>query len=391
MFLSVQQAYSVVVCSVKRLGVLLGLRLCFVEVQVMKMKIGTFSVKREVLFCALTALSIAVAPLAIGATYLAETASVMGACGKLFDIDANAAGLTAQERAAAIQKNLDYAIVHAAHRGPNSVAVIMVNRNPVVTLDGFHIATADGNSAARHGMSQMQLAEEWARSIKLCLADAAAIDKYLAMLTGKFPQIAVAPRSETVAFARSGMFLPVKLSTPINSECSQIGDKVEAVLTKDIPLATSYLSTQYEAYLPAGTVAQGQLIDASNGYLGRNAFSVRFDQLRTPDGEVVPINGHIFGGVGTWVAFNPETNTQVEYGTIGGRIPTPQNGLLPAKGSICGGWRGNAVGASPDIPFQKLAFKRKTGVAAPCGEPMLLQLSTPTVISVCTSCASPRM
>jgi len=357
----------------------------------MKMKIGKFSVSKQVLFGALTAVSIAIAPLAIGATFVAETATVMGACGKLFDVDANAAGLTAQERAAIIQKNLDYAIVHAHVRGPNSVAVITVNRNPVVTLDGFHIATADGNSAARHGITQMQLAEQWANSIKLCLADAAAIDKYLAMLTGKYPTVVAVPRSETIAYARGGMFLPVKLSTPINSECSQVGDKVEAVLTKDIPLQTSYLATQYEAYLPAGTVAQGQLVDASNAYLGKHAFSVRFDQLRTPDGEVIPISAHIFGGVGTWVAFSPESPNPVEFGTLSGRIPTPQNGLLASKGSICGGWRGTPTGAGNEIPFQKLAFKRHTRVAAPCGEAMLLQLSAPSVIAVCNSCSSPKM
>lgn len=357
----------------------------------MKMNIGKISVNTKVLLGALIATSIAIAPLAIGATYVAETASVMGACGKLFDIDANAAGLTAQERAAAIQKNLDYAIVHAKNRGPDSVAVLVVNRNPVVTLDGFHIATADGNSAARHNTTQMQLAEEWARSIKMCLADAAAIDKYLAMLTGKFPTIAVAPRSETIAFARSGMFLPVKLSTPINSECSQIGDRVEAVLTKDIPLPTSYLSTQYEAYIPAGTVATGSLVDASNSYLGRNAFSVRFDQLRTPDGEVIPIQAHVFGGIGTWVAFNPESPNPVQFGTISGKLNTPTSGLLASKGSICGGWRGLPSGAGLEVPFQKLAFKRRTGVAAACGEPMLLQLSASSAIAVCNNCSSPKM
>src|SRR4029077_1875388 len=103
---------------------------------------------------------------------VAERATVMGACGKLFDVDANAAGITAQERAAIIQKNLDSAIIHAKNRTPSAVNVMVVNRNPVVTLDGFHIATADGNSAARHRTTQMQLAQEWANSIKFCLADA---------------------------------------------------------------------------------------------------------------------------------------------------------------------------------------------------------------------------
>ena len=186
----------------------------------MKMKIGKFSVKKGVLLGVFTALSIVVGPAAMsqvtGSTYLAETASIVGACGKLFEVDANAAGLTAQERAAIIQKNLDYAVVYAKNRAPSAVQVLVVNRNPVVTLDGFHIATADGNSAARNRMTALQLAQKWADSIKFCLADASAMDKYLSMLTGNYAQVAAAPRSEMVAYVPAGTFLPIKLVTPID-------------------------------------------------------------------------------------------------------------------------------------------------------------------------------
>ena len=354
----------------------------------MKMKIGKFSVQKEIVFGVITALSIATMPLALSqSTYLAETASVMGACGKLFDVDANAAGLTAQERAAAIQKNLDYAIVHAHNRTPSAVQVAVVNRNPVVTLDGFHIATADGNSAARNRMTQMQLAEKWANSIKFCLADAAAIDKYLAMLTGNYKAAAAVPRSETVAVAPAGMYLPVKLTTAINSETSQIGDRVEAVLTTDIPLKTSQSATTYEAYIPAGTVACGQLVDASNAYLGKNAFQVKFDSLRTPDGELIPVNAHVLGGVGTWVVFGTEPKV-AEFAMINGIKPNTAIGQTAAKGNICGAWRGAPGGASVDIPYQKLVFTRRTGIAVPCGEPMIVQLAATTAIAVCTSCGS---
>lgn len=354
----------------------------------MKMITGKFSVR---LLGGIAALSIALAPMAIsqttGATYLAETASVVGACGKLFDIDSNAAGLTAQERAAAIQKNLDYAIVHAKNRTPAAVNVLVVNRNPVVTLDGFHIATADGNSAARNGMSQMQLAQKWADSIKFCLADAAAMDKYLSMLTGNY-KVANTPREETIAYVPAGTFMPVKLATPIDSELSRVGDKVQAILTQDIPVQTSQSATQFEAYLPAGTAAVGTITDASNSYT-RNGMSIRFDELRLPDGEVVPINGHIFGGPGTWAAFNPNPVSQVEYGFIGANPQlSPAASRIASKGAICGGWRGYPVGAGLDIPYKKLTMVKKTGVVIPAGEAMMLQLGAPTAIALCTNCGA---
>ena len=118
-------------------------------------------------------------------TFVSES-TVITACGKLFAIDANAAGLTAEQRARIIQRNLDNALISAKHRTPSAVRVVMMNRNPVVALDGYYIATADGNSAARNGMTQLELAEKWAESIRMCLSDTASIDKYLAMLTGSY-------------------------------------------------------------------------------------------------------------------------------------------------------------------------------------------------------------
>lgn len=345
---------------------------------------------KQVVF-GLTAITLAIAPMAYSQTatttnVVAETASVMGACGKLFDIDANAAGITAQERAAMIQKNLDFAIINAKHRTPSAVNVLMVNRNPVVTLDGYHIATADGNSAARHNMSQMALAQEWASKIKFCLADAAAVDKYLSMLTGQFPQ-AIGPREERVAYARAGLYMPVKLLTPINSETSHLGDCVKAQLTSDIPLPTSQSSTQFEAYLPAGSVAIGQLVDASNSYTRNGALGIRFTSLQTPDGETIPINAHIMGGIGTWAYFN--SNPQVaEFANLAGLKQTAVAGTaLASKGNVCGGWVGYPFGNGIDEPFQKLVLKRRTGVAACAGEGMMLQLAAPTAIAVCTNCA----
>ena len=346
----------------------------------MNMKLGKLSVN---LFGVVTALSIVMAPVAMsqttGSTFVAETASVVGACGKLFDVDSNAAGLTAAERAAAIQKNLDYAIVHATNRTPAAVRVLVENRNPVVALDGFHIATADGNSAERANLSQMALAQRWADSIKMCLANAAAMDKYLSMLTGNYKPLPVGPRENIVAYLPAGDFIPVKLVTPIDSELSRAGDQVEAVITTDIPLRTSQSATQFEAYIPAGTAVIGTLADATNNYAGKGALSPRFSSFRTPDGSVVPIVGHIFGGIGNWVAWNTHPMT-VESASS----PRAMTGITAAKGNICGGWRGDSIGAGLDVPYQKLVLTRRTGVAIPAGEAMMLQMSAPSAIALTT-------
>jgi hypothetical protein len=159
--------------------------------------------------------------------------------------------------------------------------------------------------------------------------------------------------------------------------------------TNDVPLPTSYDATQYEAFLPCGTIAVGQLVDASNSYLRHGALGIRFDHLQTPDGENIPINGHILGGIGTWVYFN--TDPQVaEAGNITGKLLTPRSGLVAAKGNICGGWSGYPIAAGIDIPYQKMVLKRRTGIAVCAGEPMMLQLAAPTAIAVCTNCAGPN-
>ncbi len=124
----------------------------------------------------------------------------------------------------------------------------------------------------------MQLAQKWvADSIRFCLADSAAISKYLAMLTGKYP-LATVPLSgqlagDEVVVAPSASLFPISLITPISSDTSAIGDRIEAVISHDVPLRTSYAS-----YLPAGTIVYGEIAAANlpNHYLGKDAFTINF-------------------------------------------------------------------------------------------------------------------
>jgi len=56
-------------------------------------------------------------------------------------------------------------------------------------------------------MTQLELAPNGLTSIKFCLADAAAIDKYLAMLTGNYGQKTIASQStitKDIAVAERG-------------------------------------------------------------------------------------------------------------------------------------------------------------------------------------------
>lgn len=331
-------------------------------------------------------------PAALGADseVLLSEATLISACGKLFSIDSNAAGLTALERAKIVQANLDNALISAKDRSPQSVRVSVLNRNPVVSLDNYLVVTADGNSAARSGMSQMQLAEKWADSIRICLADASAMERYLTLLTGKYPVTQVAASSnllrDEIAVATSEMLFPIKLITPISTSSSKVGDQVQAFISHDVPLRTSFAS-----YLPAGTLVMGEIVDAreytSNNFCGKDGFSVNFHEMRTPDGKRLPIEAHVYGGVNSWRQINikPLFANCCKNGSTINNLSLVTVRVVPTKGHIVGAWKGASVDEqlNPDNRFPRLVFNRRPlAFVVPAGEPMLLQLSATTVIAV---------
>src|SRR5207248_377146 len=134
---------------------------------------------------------------------------------------------------------------------PSAVHVRMQNRNPIVTLDGSYVVTADGNSAARHNVTQMELAQQWADSIRHCMADSGAFKNYMSMLTGrnKTANTIVSTR-EQIAVLTSDTLLPINMGTDLLSDIVNIGDGVQAVISHDVPLGPTF-----DAYLPAGTIA----------------------------------------------------------------------------------------------------------------------------------------
>lgn len=336
----------------------------------------------------------------------AETVAVktttIFACGKLFDIQANAAGLTAAERASIVQKNLDNALVAAKNRTPSAVKVVMMNRNPVVTLDSYYLITADGNSAARAKMTQMQLAEKWADNIRVCLADKVAVANYLAMLTGNFKEEtttvveAVGPR-EDIAVAPFGMTLPVKLANSLKGATARAGDPVEAILRTDVPFGPGFAT-----YLPAGTRAIGELVYASNyvpnHYGGRKALTPWFHSLKTPDNKDIPIDAYLIGDINLWKNVTTKPSAAIcSVHTEGFREALREENLpLEAvPGEVVGAWRGvptglsNSLGfagepeyRSSNLQYNGLIVPSRSHRMIPAGSQMLLQLASTTAISV---------
>ena len=360
----------------------------------------------NVLLGALTALSIALPKVATAQETIVAKTTIITACGKLFSIDSNAAGLSPEQRAAIVQKNLDNALIAAKSRLPGAVCVKMINRNPVVTLDNFYIVTADANSAERNHMTQLQLAQKWADSIRMCLADSQMVNNYIAMLTGSYgkkeKEISSAATSTDVAVMPWGSILPVQLSSDLLADAMRLGDPVQAVLSTDVPLGP-----HFNTYLPAGTIALGRLDDAApfncNNFAGKHALTLSFYALQTPDGKEIPINGHILGGANVWryisvnpiqascclekpmakitskeIAFGSDTMTEVKSSTT-------CRGPLAQKGTIVGAWRGLPVDHMTQEGFHRLLLTPSTGIAIGAGEPMMLQLSSSSSIAVNTA------
>ncbi len=242
-------------------------------------------------------------------------------CGDLFDIDANADKRSAGDRAKIVQKNLDSALIKTADRTPAAVQVRIVNRHPVVELGGFHIVTADANSAKRNNMTMMELAEMWAESIRHCLADEKSVSTYMSLLTTKdTAKTALVEFDKHVLVMPSNMKLPIKLVSDFQFDGATVGDSITAALSRDFALGPDY-----KTYLPKGTLVHGKVVDASiytyNKYPNKDAVTIDFYSLEAPDGQEIPINAHIFGQTNQFFEANarelpntlPVGNEEVAY------------------------------------------------------------------------------
>lgn len=119
-------------------------------------------------------------------------------------------GLTVGQRADAIQKNLDNALVATKDRSPASVNIVYVKGVPVITLGGYQVVTVDAENAKLANVTPAVLAQRWADSLKGALANGVSIDSYVAQLTGAYQSepTPVAPSAEMANYSQTPAYQP---------------------------------------------------------------------------------------------------------------------------------------------------------------------------------------
>jgi hypothetical protein len=140
--------------------------------------------------------SLALAPLAV-----AQDASVRIAGQTVFTNKAASGGMSAEQRAETIQKNLDNALVAAKDRSPASVNIVYVKGMPVITLGGYQVVTVDAANAKAANTTPALLAQKWADGLRQTLQDQASIDSYVAQLSGNYASNAPAAAPQQPSYS----------------------------------------------------------------------------------------------------------------------------------------------------------------------------------------------
>lgn len=320
-----------------------------------------------------------------------------------FDVPLGAGKMTATQRAAAIQKNVDNALVASTDRTPNTVAVTTVNKQPVITLGGFYVASIDAATAQKLGVTSTVLAQKWSNGLKGALANEATVGNYIAQLvgSGQQPQTGISS-NETgsypyyhkggVIYVPAGMTLPIVLNTSLSSQTCRSGDPIQATLARPIVLG--------DAEIPANSLLLGQIVDAAPGTEMSHSgqMSLHFTTLQTPSGAAVPISAHIVGRLGKYEAtadgrtdsFHGEsTDHKIEDAAIRGAIGAGSGVLLgtvvgaiashgygTGRGALAGLTIGGALGVA-----DSLMLRRGSDINVPSGQALTLQLDAPAQLN----------
>jgi len=401
----------------------------------------SYSIKRSILAGALLlSQSIALSPLAA----MAADNDVHVAGQAIFSVPA-AGGLTADKRAAAVQQNLDNALVAAKDRGPSSVNITYVKGIPVITLGGYQVVTVDSASAKSTGSSPALLAKKWADSLRESLRDQASIQSYVGQLSGDYfasaPSTINAPapqqqpaynpnqqpqqgydqsqntyqaqtpyqqpapyqqqapygqpqggyRQGRITYAPAGLVIPISLSSGIATQVAKAGDLIQASVSQTVMLGDSTI--------PAGSTIVGTITEAKGGtYLGRaGSLDIKFNRLRTPDGTETPIAAHLIGGIGKYTGTGTDDTTikgetwktKLGQAAIRGGIGAGTGAALgTAVGAIAGGGRGVGKGAWSGTAIggtvgvaQSVLLRKGKDVLIPAGTAMQLQLDAPVTVA----------
>lgn len=350
---------------------------------------------------------IAISMLIAGQTFLAPSmvlasASEVKVAGETVIVSqVSIGGMTAEQRAEIIQTNLDNALIATKDRSPRAVSIVYVKGSPVILLGGYRVMEVDTASAKAVGTTPALLAQKWADAIRNVLADQTSVSSYVAQLTGDHegntvpkPNNAVAVTNPPtvnyqrgrVVYAPAGLTIPITLQTSISTQAAKAGDLVQAVVSKAILLG--------ESQIPAGTTVLGIVADTSEGkLLGKAAsLTVKFNQLRLPDGSEQPITAHLVGNIGKYATVGAEDTlkgetwkTKAGQAAIRGAIGAGTGAALgTAVGAVAGGkrgtgrgaWSGAAIGSGVGVA-QSLLLRKGKEVTLESGTALQLQLDAP--------------
>lgn len=382
----------------------------------------------------------AVAIIAIGANLSMFAAPALAASVRLggqqvIALTTPAGGLSATQRADKIQQNLDNALVAANDR---NVKVVYVKGQPVITLGGYYVVTVDAASAKAANTTPAILSERWAKSLRTTISNKASVDAYVASLTGTSSSSAPSdngnasannssPGSSSassgtydtgvssasagsssssgssgtvhrgrVAYIPAGMTLPAKLTTGLVSGLAKAGDLVEARITEPVSLG--------DAAIPAGTVISGHVVEtkAAERLAKSGTLAIKFNSLRTPDGNITPITAHIVGGIGKFQdkgsdsadVLKGETFTdKVKRTAIAAGIGAGSGAILGTtvgaiagngRGAGRGAWSGAAIGAGLGVA-ESLLLRKGGEVTLTQGSKITLQLDSPASVAASTT------
>ena len=191
-----------------------------------------------------------------------------------------------------------------------------------------------------------------------------------------------------VVYAPSGLIIPITLSTSISTQVANVGDLVQAKVSGDVALENGVI--------PANSLVTGQITDSLPGrFVSRSGLlTFQFTNLQLPDGSMVPINGHLVGGIGQYEESDGTLRgegmgTKVEQIGLRGLLGAGGGAALgTAIGAIAGGghgagmgaWSGTAIGGGGAL-LEGIFLRKGRNVLLRAGTPMRFQLDVPVTLT----------
>lgn len=187
----------------------------------------------------------------------------------------------------------------------------------------------------------------------------------------------------------SGLTLPISLDTSISTQAAKEGDYIQAHINHNITLGGPN-------YLPGGTVVTGEVTASKPGRRAERSglLTIQFNQLRLPNGLLIPIQAHLVGDIGNYKLNGNDTVRGEGLGTkilnfglrtglgagMGTAFGCAIGGISQGRYGVgSGAWSGMAIGSGAGALYSLLG-RRGRDVLIHAGTQMQLQVDEPVQI-----------